>query len=811
MVSTTVTSYLCLVELCSLSSLLLLLSIIYRDPRRIEIQIHFSPFQKVEKTLDEHSTMMTVAVNGKYFVKYFLMVVIPCVAGLSFRQNGSRVVRVEVCHLGGMTSSSDNDNDPIQVDLSSDEQSFTAVTGETGAGKSLILAKAASLVCGGKVSPSILGLDTVLTKSHKPISVGIEFHLQEPHLSLVNDILKSNKINLHFEKGDSMHCSRTITLHPPKSSTSNKFRLKSICSVNGQTVTLQALSSITSPLLSIVDGSIAASGLENSQVRRAIVDTSIPIELFHSLDALKERYRACRKEREKAQNRIQQSVLPTGFSRENEADQKLLQHWIDELDVFESRVTKFCLSFEDIPDAEATTSGRGNSGISSLCTKVAEAQWMDNDSSDPKQFSSKMYTHLLQLRDEIRRVDNQLLAANNALDTLTMLSSNESVLTALEKARRFTSDASQGSSNSPVMEAAEKCHDLLNAIEEATNECARHLEEDRSGLIQQLENERALCPISVEAIEEIILDWATLARKHGVPVQVLPSCHEALLQEKDGNQAAWDKIDQLVEQESLVMSEINQLCETIYEQRQSVAQRLSRLVSERLPSLGMEYSAFRVDVMPSHDSTKYSEIPWSRFSALGLDEVDFSLVHATNPKSLEEDIEGRPHAASLQDVASSGEKARILLAIECAIPGSVATACLQSNCKLESFTTSASRPSPVLVLYDEIDAHVGGNAGTAVAKMLLEQSRSCQVLAITHSPAVAALSDHHIVVQRERSTESTKKAIVSVKHLHGAQDRVQEIARMASGNLAIVESEAFADALMRDGASIRNATFSFAS
>ena len=131
-----------------------------------------------------------------------------------------------------------------------------------------------------------------------------------------------------------MHCSRTITLHPPKSSTSNKFRLKSICSVNGQTVTLQALSSITSPLLSIVDGSIAASGLENSQVRRAIVDTSIPIELFHSLDALKERYRACRKEREKAQNRIQQSVLPTGFSRENEADQKLLQHWIDELDVF---------------------------------------------------------------------------------------------------------------------------------------------------------------------------------------------------------------------------------------------------------------------------------------------------------------------------------------------------------------------------------------------------------------------------------------------------------------------------------------------
>ena len=104
---------------------------------------------------------------------------------------------------------------------------------------------------------------------------------------------------------------------------------------------------------------------------------------------------------------------------------------------------------------------------------------------------------------------------------------------------------------------------------------------------------------------------------------------------------------------------------------------------------------------------------------------------------------------------------------------------------------------PVAVIYDEIDAHLGGRAAVAMAKMLSEQSG--QIISITHSPSVAAAAKTHLVVQK--SAIDDKHAVQVTRA--DFEKRRKELARMASGDLASSEAERFADALLRNGLSMR--------
>jgi DNA repair protein RecN (Recombination protein N) len=111
------------------------------------------------------------------------------------------------------------------------------------------------------------------------------------------------------------------------------------------------------------------------------------------------------------------------------------------------------------------------------------------------------------------------------------------------------------------------------------------------------------------------------------------------------------------------------------------------------------------------------------------------------------------------------------------------------------------------VVYDEIDAHVGGHAAVSVANMLVDQSRSGQqVIAITHSPSVGAVADTHLVVRcRDDNDSNVRRNImneISVDCVTGSERR-KELARMASGNLALEEAEVFAEALIRDAAATK--------
>jgi DNA repair protein RecN (Recombination protein N) len=95
-------------------------------------------------------------------------------------------------------------------------------------------------------------------------------------------------------------------------------------------------------------------------------------------------------------------------------------------------------------------------------------------------------------------------------------------------------------------------------------------------------------------------------------------------------------------------------------------------------------------------------------------------------------------------------------------------------------TTSQSSPTPTLI-FDEIDAGVGGSVAENVGRLMKQLGRSVQVLAVTHLPQVAACADRHFVVSKASRTSGTATVTTSDVRPVAGEARVAEIARMLGG------------------------------
>lgn len=684
------------------------------------------------------------------------------------REEKSQLLSIKSSQLAGMKTLSDQTHICVKIGNSN----LVAVTGETGSGKSLLFAKVASLLAGGKAVPSLIDAD-------REAIVEMEFLLREPHISAVSNTLESIGIdpdtvfNADMTDCGSGHVKLTRVL-----SLQSSKRLKNTCMLNGKSVTLKTLAAVTSQLITVVDAGVAAGALTKPSARMAILDTSVSSKVKRSAQLAARNYRKARAERERLEAELESRVLPSSFSAGMEKDVDMLTHWIEELDVFSTKLEKFR---EMVANSDAPTS----SSLGATMASLTKSAWQENVSSDPKVFSSGLLRCLTDVRNSIRSLDEQIVATNAAIESLSSMSIPESATVALEQARARLLEATGGeSSESKISKASETAHELLNNVEEALSMSTRFLESD---ILLKLEAERDACPCSIEVIEELFGEWSTLARKHGIPHSTLPACHLALRSERDGSVEALELLPKALVAENETLHCFKDACSELTRERLVSAEKLAESVTSRLPALGMDGMSFVVDLNPSARSCD----ALSSFSAgiVGTDAVELYLV---KPDQGEDITLGNP----VYECASSGEKARILLATECALPGSVGASC--GGLSSDMANGNGSIP-PVAVIYDEIDAHVGGHAAVAVANMLVEQSRlSSQVLCITHSPSVAAVADRHYVVASSPKDGET----VEVSDLVGSQRR-KELARMASGNLATAEAEAFANALLRDGAKAR--------
>jgi DNA repair protein RecN (Recombination protein N) len=250
-------------------------------------------------------------------------------------------------------------------------------------------------------------------------------------------------------------------------------------------------------------------------------------------------------------------------------------------------------------------------------------------------------------------------------------------------------------------------------------------------------------PDRLEEIEGRLSVIERLKRKYGATVAEVLEFGATCRKELEQLQGAEGREEELAqEREGLATAYLDQ-AGALSRARRAAAAALQARVEQELGQLAMDKTRFRVAFQPDSVSTDVPEHHWHEH---GLDEVAFQI--APNP--------GEP-MRPLARIASGGELSRLLLALK--------SAAIQAD------TERA-------LVFDEIDAGVGGRVAEVVGRKLRALSRGRQVLCITHLGPIAALADQHLVVEKVTVEGRTRTL---VREVDGA-GRVDEIARMLGGD-----------------------------
>jgi DNA repair protein RecN (Recombination protein N) len=258
-------------------------------------------------------------------------------------------------------------------------------------------------------------------------------------------------------------------------------------------------------------------------------------------------------------------------------------------------------------------------------------------------------------------------------------------------------------------------------------------------------------PHQLERAEERLFALRAVARKHAVAVSELPALLDTLrarLAALDSGAAEVAALEQAVQRAREVYRESAGLLGAA---RRAAASRLDRAVAKELPPLRLNKARFRADV------TALDESDWG---PSGAEAVRFLI--ATNPGQ---------ELASLGRIASGGELSRLMLALKVVL--------------------SSGSPVPTLV-FDEVDADVGGATAAAVGERLTRVAQRVQVLVVTHSPQVAARGGAHLLVSKLTTRGRTATLVDQLN----ADERREEIARMLAGETVTEAARAAADDLL---------------
>ncbi len=255
-------------------------------------------------------------------------------------------------------------------------------------------------------------------------------------------------------------------------------------------------------------------------------------------------------------------------------------------------------------------------------------------------------------------------------------------------------------------------------------------------------------PRELEETEERLFAIRGLARKHGVAPDDLGGFAAGLREKLARLDSGAGHLAGLARAVTEAGAAYDAAADALSALRTDAAVRLDTAMAGELAPLKMERASFRTDFSPSDPGPD------------GRDAVAFTV--ATNP--------GAP-AGPLNKIASGGELSRFLLALKVCLTGGNAA---------------------VTMIFDEIDRGVGGATADAVGRRLAGLADRAQVLVVTHSPQVAARGRHHWRVEKRVEDGMTTSTVTALAD----PDRVDEIARMLSGDTVTAEARAAARALL---------------
>ena len=260
-------------------------------------------------------------------------------------------------------------------------------------------------------------------------------------------------------------------------------------------------------------------------------------------------------------------------------------------------------------------------------------------------------------------------------------------------------------------------------------------------------------PARLDEIETRLSALEKLKRKYGTNVEEILAFFEDTRRQLSAVEHSSERRESLRKEAETLAREFESIAGKLSDARKSAAERLSRRVEHELASLAMEKTRVEIRVSPA---------PWSES---GADAVE--ILISPNPGE-----EPKP----LDRIASGGELSRIALALKtCAAP------------------TRPSKQIPRTLVFDEVDAGVGGSAAEAVGRRLKKLSATAQVLCVTHLPQIAGFADHHYYVEKQTVKGRT---VAAIEELSPA-GRTREIGRMLSGERVTPEALRHAEQLLK--------------
>ncbi|MBK9136050.1 MAG: DNA repair protein RecN [Betaproteobacteria bacterium] len=257
-------------------------------------------------------------------------------------------------------------------------------------------------------------------------------------------------------------------------------------------------------------------------------------------------------------------------------------------------------------------------------------------------------------------------------------------------------------------------------------------------------------PERLSALDARLAAWVGQARRYRRAPAELPALLTQWKEELAGLDAAAD-VEALERAAADAQRAWRAEAEQVSRQRQRAAPPLAESVTAAMQQLGMAGGRFEVVLVPQDEPQSY-----------GLESIELRVAgHAgSTPRALAK-------------VASGGELSRLALAIAVTTAQAPSRAVTTTAAHTKNKTSAA----PPTLIFDEIDAGVGGTVADSVGRLMKQLGGSAQVLAVTHLAQVAACADHHLVVSKAQQGARTLSALQAVD----GEARVAEIARMLGG------------------------------
>jgi DNA repair protein RecN (Recombination protein N) len=294
---------------------------------------------------------------------------------------------------------------------------------------------------------------------------------------------------------------------------------------------------------------------------------------------------------------------------------------------------------------------------------------------------------------------------------------------------------------------SDRLHDLEAELRDASGDLERY--------VDGVEGD----PARLESLEARIGQLETLRRKYGRGEDEIFAFRDEVAAELDGLEGADSRIESLEAERGPRLEALAEAAGRLSAGRAKAAKKLARKVQKSLRELAMPEACFSVDLEPIARLASLPEGVVSGPTGAEAPEFRFSANKGETTRSL-------------QKVASGGELSRVFLAVKNALRQSGGN---------------------MVLVFDEVDAGIGGRAAERVGRALAELAETHQVLCITHLPQIAAFADTHF-----RVGKTTRKGRTStqIERIEG-EARVEEIARMAGGEEVSDATRQHARDLMR--------------